>query len=147
MLYLLFGGRARAHHGLLDSSSAVFSYRQFCHYSGHYSRTASYNAPVGWSGDLTVFVVTDSANQVGEFAEDNNEAQAPLHVDTPADLIPEVLSLQASADGGHSIGLSYRLVNAGESPTRGPSAEFQNIPRATVKTPPTPRCPTDSVAA
>ncbi len=86
-----------------------------------YTRTATVTLPNGLSGAHYLFVVTDSRDQVGECADEgNNAGDPPMVISIGLTLVDlQVVSLTASSNGyaGQETTVDWTVVNTGSSAT------------------------------
>ena len=109
--------------GALDSSARVVA---SIHHSGNvtsggsYKESATFDLPVGVSGQETFFVVANADNGVYErVASGSTAASTTIQVNLtpPPDLQVSLLSAPRATITGHQLSLSYKVVNAGSTAT------------------------------
>ncbi|OYP38028.1 CARDB domain-containing protein [Rhodopirellula sp. MGV] len=87
---------------------------------GSYDATIEFETPFIESGEYTLFVMVDRAEQVFEEDESNNLLTSPLTIEAaapPADLIVDAISIPALAYRGATVDVTWRVRNDGSATT------------------------------
>jgi VCBS repeat-containing protein len=90
-----------------------------------YDRAETVRLPVEIEGDYTVYVLTDSGNQIKEYAvgaEQNDASGDALHIVwNPPDLAVTTVSGPSSGNSGETAQVAWTVVNSGPGKTVAPS--------------------------